>query len=104
MGTVKYSDEYLPKVSEKDWMELRDRAGRVTDDKIDYSDAPATEDFSAFKRWNDPALWRPIKKDIHIKIDADILAWLKSSGKGYQTRINAILRNAMTTRREVVQN
>jgi uncharacterized protein (DUF4415 family) len=79
-------------------MELRDSAGRMTDDTIDYSDAPATEDFSGFKRWNDPTLWRPIKKDIHIKIDADILAWLKCGGKGYQTRINTILRNAMAVR------
>jgi uncharacterized protein (DUF4415 family) len=28
-------------------------------------------------------------------VDADVLAWLKSQGKGYQTRINAILREAM---------
>jgi uncharacterized protein (DUF4415 family) len=96
MGTVKYSDRNLPRVSEKDWMELRERAEHISDDEIDYSDAPATEDFSAFKKWNDPALFRPIKQDIHIKIDADVLAWLKSGGKGYQTRINAILRNAMS--------
>ncbi|GHV71853.1 hypothetical protein AGMMS49928_25720 [Spirochaetia bacterium] len=96
MRTVKYSDTSLPKVSEKDWMELGERAKRISDDEIDYSDAPATEDFSAFKRWNDPTLFRPIKQDIHIKIDADILAWLKSGGKAYQTRINAILRNAMS--------
>ncbi|GHV05041.1 hypothetical protein FACS189485_11410 [Spirochaetia bacterium] len=105
MKTVKYSDDNLPKVSEKDWTKLRDRAERITDDEIDYSDAPATKDFSGFKRWNDPALFRPIKKDIHIKIDADVLAWLKGGGKGYQTRINGILRNAMAaTGSEAVQN
>jgi uncharacterized protein (DUF4415 family) len=30
-----------------------------------------------------------------VRIDADVLLWLKSTGKGYQTRINAILRDAM---------
>ena len=39
----------------------------------------------------------PIKKTISIKIDADILAVLQSLGKGYQTRINSILREAITT-------
>ena len=44
------------------------------------------------------AYWNvtPIKKTISIKIDADILAALQSSGRGYQTRINAILREAVT--------
>ena len=40
---------------------------------------------------------RPVKKTISIKIDADILAVLQSLGKGYQTRINSILREAITT-------
>ena len=39
----------------------------------------------------------PIKKTISIKIDADILAVLQSLGKVYQTRINSILREAITT-------
>ena len=45
------------------------------------------------------AYWNitPVKKTISIKIDADILAVLQSLGKGYQTRINSILRKAITT-------
>jgi uncharacterized protein (DUF4415 family) len=39
--------------------------------------------------------YRPNKKQITAKVDADVLAWLKSEGKGYQTRINAILRREM---------
>jgi uncharacterized protein (DUF4415 family) len=96
MKTFSYSDDNLPLVSEKDWMELRDRAGRISDDEIDYSDAPASTDFSAYRRWDDPSLYRPVKKDVHIKLDADLLVWLKSGGKGYQTRINALLRKAMS--------
>jgi len=34
----------------------------------------------------------PGKKDIHMRLDADVLDWFKARGKGYQTRINAVLR------------
>ena len=37
----------------------------------------------------------PTKQSTTVRVDADVLAWLKGQGKGYQTRINAILREAM---------
>ena len=52
----------------------------------------------------DPAYWRtglrskmfrPLKQSTTIRVDADVLDWLKAAGKGYQTRMNAILREAM---------
>lgn len=42
-----------------------------------------------------PEWFRVKKSDVHMKIDSDILAVLKSQGKGYQTRINDILRKAV---------
>jgi len=44
-----------------------------------------------------PGYWKvePVKVSLSIKIDADVLAWFKSEGKGYQTRINKTLRDAM---------
>ena len=44
-----------------------------------------------------PEYWRvePVKVSLSIKIDADILAWFKSKGRGYQTRINQALRETM---------
>ena len=39
--------------------------------------------------------WLPAKKQLTIRLDADVLAWLKGHGKGYQTRINRILRVVM---------
>lgn len=46
--------------------------------------------------WTQARLVTPgTKKSIHLRIDADVLAWLKAQGKGYQTRINAILRQYM---------
>lgn len=44
--------------------------------------------------------YRPIKTRVTLRIDNDVLAWLKSEGEGYQTRINAILREQMTTERK----
>ncbi|MEY4910668.1 MAG: hypothetical protein RL761_331 [Pseudomonadota bacterium] len=66
----------------------------LPDAQIDYSDIPkslASElAIGAVGRF-----YRPIKKPIYTNIDADVLAWLKSMGRGYQTRINEILRQAM---------
>jgi uncharacterized protein (DUF4415 family) len=48
-------------------------------------------DESFFKKETVP--WPPAKKQLTIRLDEDILAWLKSQGPRYQTRINAILRS-----------
>jgi uncharacterized protein (DUF4415 family) len=37
----------------------------------------------------------PVKKQLTLKVDADVLAWFKNTGKGYQTRMNSALRHAM---------
>ena len=60
------------------------------DDDIDFSDIPETD--KAF--WKDAKLVEtPAKKQLSIRLDADVLEWLKSQGKGYHSRINAILRS-----------
>lgn len=43
----------------------------------------------------------PAKQDIHIRLDGDILEWFKAHGRGYQTRINAVLRAFVQTRERV---
>ena len=66
---------------------------RMTDADIDYSDIPElTSDF--FKNARE-VNWPPTKAQLTIRLDSDVLAWLKSNGRGYQTRINRILRVAM---------
>ena len=60
--------------------------------EIDTSDIPPTLDWSKAVVGK---FYRPIKKPLTIRLDADVLAWLKGQGKGYQTRINALLRSAM---------
>jgi len=41
------------------------------------------------------ANYRPIKKTVNVRLDVDIIEWPQSAGKGYQTRMNSILREAM---------
>ncbi|MEF3109309.1 BrnA antitoxin family protein [Raoultella sp. WB_B2P2-3] len=67
---------------------------KKSDDDIDYSDIPASGD----ERWPDAVrgkFYRPLKTQASVRIDADVMEWLKRPGKGYQTRLNAILREAM---------
>lgn len=59
---------------------------------IDTSDIPEITDFSGAIRG---PYYRPIKKRVTIHIDADVLAWLRSAGAGYQTRLNGHLREKM---------
>jgi uncharacterized protein (DUF4415 family) len=43
----------------------------------------------------DLEMYRPLKKPITVRIDADVLAWFKKEGSRYQTRINSALRRIM---------
>jgi uncharacterized protein (DUF4415 family) len=61
----------------------------IKDEHIDYSDIPELD----ANFWKNAELRLPeAKKGVYIRLDSDVLDWLKSQGKGYQTRINAILR------------
>ncbi len=62
--------------------------------KIDFSDLPTTTatDWKGAKRGQ---FYRPLKRQLTVRIDADVLEWLKAEGKGYQSRLNDILRTAM---------
>jgi len=68
------------------------RVDRIRDAEIDYSDIPPL-DKSFLKKAT--TAWPPVKKQLTIRVDADVLNWLRAQGKGYQTRINRILRVAM---------
>ncbi len=65
---------------------------RLRDEDIDTSDIPEITDWSKAVVGK---FYRPIKSPVTIRLDADVLDWLKRSGPGYQTRINALLRQAM---------
>jgi uncharacterized protein (DUF4415 family) len=63
------------------------------DSQIDYSDIPAFTDkqLSQFRR--------PAKQLVAVRLDADVLEWLKQYGTGYSTRINSVLRAVMSRSR-----
>jgi uncharacterized protein (DUF4415 family) len=65
---------------------------RMKDRDIDTTDIPPVLDWSKAVVGK---FYRPIKKPLTIRVDADVLAWLKGQGRGYQTRINALLRSSM---------
>ena len=81
----------LLKAQDKEIRALR----RMKDEEIDLTELPEVADWSKAVVGK---FYRPIKKSLTIRVDSDVLAWLKAQGKGYQTRINNLLREAMETR------
>ena len=71
-----------------------EKLSRLPDNQIDTSDLPElTEKF-----WQNAVrnpFYRPVKQQLTLRLDADIIAWLRRQGRGYQTRANALLREAM---------
>lgn len=80
----------IPKSMQKELAALAARS----EEKIDFSDIPATTaaDWSGAVR---SRFYRPIKQQLTVRIDADVVEWLRSQGRGYQSRMNDILRTSM---------
>ncbi len=55
------------------------------------------------EEWVRAEIRQPVKKPLVLKLDDDVLAWFKSQGRGYQTRINAVLRRYVEARRRTGQ-
>ena len=70
--------------------------GAMPDQEIDVSEIPERIP----RQWDRPMrtaqlFYRPIKKPVTIRLDADVIEWLKKDGPGYQTKANKILRQQM---------
>ena len=66
----------------------------LPDSAIDTSDIPELPPAA----WKDAVrgrFYRPVKQAISMRLDTDVIAWLRKPGKGYQTRANQILRERM---------
>jgi uncharacterized protein (DUF4415 family) len=64
------------------------------DRTVDTSDIPEwTEEM--WKHAVRGGFYRPMKRAVSLRLDADVLAWLKKDGHGYQTRVNRMLRERM---------
>jgi uncharacterized protein (DUF4415 family) len=63
----------------------------------DFTDCPVLteEELAQFKPSHLRGIYKPVKKTVSVRLDADVLEWLKNGGAGYQTRMNAILRREM---------
>ena len=65
-----------------------ERVKAMTESEIDYSDIPPLEE-DFFKK---AVVWPGPKKQVTLRLDPDVLEFFRSQGKGYQSRINAVLR------------
>jgi uncharacterized protein (DUF4415 family) len=90
---VSYMLETLPPLTDGQRAGLKALAARP-DSEIDTSDIREMTD-EQWKKAGRGHFYRPVKRQITARVDADILDWLKAQGKGYQSRINAILRREM---------
>lgn len=93
MSMVRFKSSELPKLTEDRKKELKALA-EMPDSEIDYSDIPPLDEAFWVNAVRNP-LYKPVKTHASVRIDSDVLVWLKSQGKGYQTRMNEILREAM---------
>jgi len=69
-----------------------DRLAAMPDEEIDLSDMPEVTDWSNAVRGK---FFRPVKQQVTLRLDADVLHWFKThaeGSRGYQTQINAALR------------
>jgi len=92
---VKYTLDSLPMLTKTRRAQLKALAARP-DSEIDTSNIPEMTD-EQWKNAKRGHFYRPRKQQITARVDADVLDWLKSQGRGYQSRINAILRREMLT-------
>lgn len=83
----------LPPLTPAQKAELK-ALSKLPDNDIDYSDIPPLDDAFWKNAVRNP-FYKPTKTSTTVRVDSDVLVWLKSQGNGYQTKINAILRQAM---------
>jgi uncharacterized protein (DUF4415 family) len=81
----------MRKLTKKQKRDIRAIAAK-RDEGIDFSDAPAVLDWSGAEIGK---FYRPTKKPVTMRLDSDVIAWLKADGRGYQTKANWLLRHAM---------
>jgi len=90
---VRHTWDSLPPITAERRAELKALAARP-DSEIDLSDIPELTD-EQLKNAVRGRFYRPIKRQVTARLDADVVDWLKKQGKGYQSRMNAILRREM---------
>lgn len=80
----------LPPLTEEDLRIIREAKPTPTED----CPKQTKEELAMYRPWYEvhPDFYKPKKTGIHMRVDSDVLAWFKKQGKGYQTKMNAVLR------------
>ena len=96
-GTVSYTTREIKRMaSRSDW----DRAAAMTPPEIAASIARDPDEAGMIVDWDGARIDLPEPKAVlHMRVDSDVLEFFRRSGRGYQTRINAILRSYMKSQR-----
>ena len=93
MPTVRKKLEHLPKISQN----RIDKIKAIPDEKIDYSDIPELDaEFWENAEWVEPDK----TQSLTIRVKESVLDYFKAGGKGYQTRINAVLESYVRAKKE----
>jgi uncharacterized protein (DUF4415 family) len=93
MAMIRYEREPGTPLTEEQKRRL-EALKNLPDEDIDYSDIPPITE----EQWKTAVrgrLYRPVKKAVSLRLDADVIEWLKKDGEGYQTRANQLLRERM---------
>ena len=99
--TVRFSAEQLETMrrrgeSRTDWA----RVDAMTEAELEASIAADPDDMHEMPDWTQAVVGLPPRKEhINIRIDADVLSWFKQTGRGWQTRMNNVLRAFVESRR-----
>jgi uncharacterized protein (DUF4415 family) len=80
--------EHFKGLTAKQQVELKALAAKPGE-QIDTSDVPEVLDWSGAKRG---VFYKPMKQQLTLRLDSDVVNWFKQQGQGYQSRINAALR------------
>ena len=97
MKTITLDELRKTPLTEEEKLVIRSAAEKVkSGESIDDPDCPkqTKEELSKFRPWYEvhPDWYKPTKTEIHMRVDTDVLEWFKSQVRGYQTKMNAVLR------------
>ena len=92
-GMVSFRREPGTPLTEEERAELEALKNRP-ESEIATSDIPELTD-AMWKNAVRGRFYRPVKQAVSLRLDADVIAWLKKDGQGYQTRANQMLRERM---------
>ena len=101
-GTVRYSaNEIKRKIARGEDRTNWAKANSVTGSKLDASIRADADDVRGEPDWTQAVMGVPAPKDhINIRVDHDVLQWFRSTGRGYQTLMNNVLRAFVQTRQQ----